>query len=392
MWINRLLLVCLAAVLVACPPGCGKGNSEEGETKIITLGAYYFPMNPGKNNLRQKLVPEQLPLLGNYDCRAETTLKQHLLWANQAGINFFLMHWWGQSTTTDNTVKSFSDNLTKEKSAVKFCISYMTPYIHKTLNFETALDQTCEGQMVANFIYLAQAYFKHPNYFRINNKPVVFLYLSRLLKSDKGDYHKAFSRIRTLVKDKTEDELYLIGDEVFWNEPKQTRINELDAVTAYNMYGPVRYSGYAEESGILKDMDEVFASYKKSAQTLSKGFIPAVMPGFNDRGVPEAERLKFQETHYIIPRLVSVANQEEGSFYRAYFRLAKKHIDPNLNIILINSWNGWESDTQIEPVKSFVVGTKHPPELTGGYEYNPYGDTYLNITREEKILKIDKQE
>jgi len=181
--------------------------------------------------------------------------------------------------------------------------------------------------------------------------------------------------------------VYLIGDEVFWTEPNRDRVAQLDAITVYNMYGPARYAGYAGETGFLKDIDVVFAKHKKLADELKIGFVPNVMPGFNDRGIPEKGKLIFQEKHYIIPRAFSLANKSGGSFYRAYFQVAKKYLAPNLNLIVINSWNGWQEDTQIEPIKPSAVVTKHPKELTNDYEYAAYGEKYLTITKEEKTSK-----
>jgi len=367
--------------------GCGKEPPKPetpAQTKDLTLGAYYYPIAWNKNNLRQKLVPAQEPFMGSYDCRREPIIKQHLTWARDAGIDFFIMQWWGKGTYSDVTLKqNIAPYLTKEKSDMKFCVSYLTPYIHKTLNFETILDRRAEGEMLANLVYVGQNYFNHPNYLKINNKPVVFMYLSRLLKTE-GDYAKIFNRIRMVLKEKTKQDIYLVGDEVFWTEPDYARIAQFDAITVYNMYGPDKYSGYAGESGFLKDMDEAFARYSKIARDLNKAFIPNVMPGFNDRGVPDEGKIGLQQQHYIIPRGFSLANKDEGALYKEYFKLAKKYASPELNIIAITSWNGWKEDTQIEPIKESKASSRHPNEMTNGYEYEPYGNKYLELTRSEK--------
>lgn len=383
--IKLVVLVILVNLLFS---SCGKEKPKlvtPVEIKPITFGAYYFPRAWSKDNLRQKLIPPQSPALETYDCRTEPTIKQHLEWANKAGIEFFIMQWWGQGTFSDNTVKQhFCPYLDRSKYRTKFCISYLTPYIHQTVNYETTLDRNSEAQFITNFEYIARTYFKHPNYFRINNRPVVFMYLSRFLKCD---YAKTFSRIRAIIKNKTKEDIYLVGDEIFWNAPNRDRIAQLDAITVYTMYGPDRYASYAEETGLLKDIDNVFAVYKKLADELKIGFIPNIMPGFNDYGIPEKGRLRFQERHYIIPRSFSVTNKEEGSLYRAYLQVARKHLSPTLNIIAINSWNDWQSDTQIEPTKPSPVITMYPKELTNNYYYEAYGEKYLTITKEEKVLK-----
>ncbi|MGK3746469.1 MAG: hypothetical protein ACI90V_013331, partial [Bacillariaceae sp.] len=64
-------------------------------------------------------------------------------------------------------------------------------------------------------------------------------------------------------------------------------------------------------------------------------------------------------------------------------------VDPNVdNMILINSFNEWHEDTQIEPT---AIGgfAKTPEALTGGLEYVGYGERYLDILRTQ--TKNDKK-
>lgn len=382
-----IFVILLNLFVTACGKGTPKQNTpvEPNLSPVGLLGAYYFPRAWSNDNLRQKLIPPQTPAIDNYDCRADATIKQHLEWANKTGIDFFVIQWWGQATNSDITIKQYlGPYLEHNKNPTKFCISYLTPYIHQTVNYETSLDNNSEAKLLVNLLYIASTYFKHPNYLRINNRPVVFLYLSRLLKCD---YAKTFNRIRTIIKRDTKEDIYLIGDEIFWSEPNRDRIAQLDAITVSTMYGPDRYAGYAGETGFLKDIATVFAKYKKLADELKIGFIPNVMPGFNDHAIPGQGRVPFQENHYIIPRGFSLADKSEGSFYHAYFRIAKKYLAPPLNIAIINSWNDWREDTQIEPTKTSTLFTKQPKELTGDYDYGAYGEKYLTITREEKTSK-----
>lgn len=385
----KLSLFALLAIFLfsACgkEPAKPSTQAEPKPSPIGMLGAYYFPNAWSKDNLRQKLMPSQSPAIDNYDCRSEATIKQQLEWANTAAIDFFIMQWWGQTTNSDVTIKQhFCPYLSKNKNQTKFCISYLTPYLHQTINYETSLDLNGEAQFITNLEYIARTYFKHPNYLRINNRPVVFLYLSRFLNCN---YAKTFSRLRAIIKNRTKENIYLVGDEVFWNEPTRERIAQLDAITTYTMYGPDRYAGYAEETKMIADIGNVFAKYKKLADELKIGFIPNIMPGFNDYGIPEKGRITMQEKHYIIPRYFSMASKSEGSFYRAYFQLARKYLSPPLNIAAINSWNDWQEDTQIEPTKPSPITTKQPKEFTGDYDYEAYGEKYLTITKEEKGLK-----
>jgi hypothetical protein len=52
--------------------------------------------------------------------------------------------------------------------------------------------------------------------------------------------------------------------------------------------------------------------------------------------------------------------------------------------MMINSFNEWHEDSQIEPTTGGSK-TNAPFSLTQGVEYEAYGELYLNILREETI-------
>lgn len=377
-WLKIILLFCcLLLNITSCKQEARTGKSA------LRVGAYYFPVYEGPGTagnwdnsiLRSKLLTPQMPLLDTYRSRDEAVTKQHIDWAQETGISFFAVSWWGKNTLTDGITRDyFAPYLAKTKSGFKFCILYMTPHLLRFNNFEIPLNLEAKNKLLADFLYLAQTYFSHPNYFKIDNRPVIFLYLSRCFK---GEVQPTLNMLKSILKTRTKQELFLIGDEIFWTEPKAERIRAFDAITAYNMHGPVKYHGYALQTEFFNDLEEVFKKYQSAAASKKVGFIPNVMPGFNDRGAwPE-------KMHPILPREIGLTSEPLGSFYRQYLQTAKKYLDPNLQTLMITSWNEWHEDTQIEPTASSSTSMKYPIELTGGYDYYGYGDLYLKITKEE---------
>ncbi len=53
------------------------------------------------------------------------------------------------------------------------------------------------------------------------------------------------------------------------------------------------------------------------------------------------------------------------------------------NLLLVNSFNEWHEDSQIEPVGG--EGTSDPVLYTQGIEYVGYGELYLDILREMTV-------
>jgi hypothetical protein len=375
-----IIILALCAVLVSnisCKQEAVKPQSA------VRIGAYYFPFYDGpgpdgnwdNGTLRSKLSAPQMPRLGAYRSRDETVIKQHLAWAEETGISFFALSWWGQNTLTDGVTRDyFAPYLVKTQSGFKFCILYMSPYLLRFTNFEIPLNLEAKNKLLAHFLYLAETYFAHPNYLKIDNRPVVFLYLSRCFR---GDVKETFNHLRTILKNKTTWDIYLVGDEIFWTEPEKEHVAAFDAITTYHMHGPARYHGYPLQTGFFKDLEEVFSKYQTVAQNQKVGFIPNVMPGFNDRGA------RAEKGHPILPREIGLTTEKLGSFYRQNFSIAQKHLDPQLRIIMITSWNEWHEDTQIEPSSLTYAPVNQPTDLTGGYDYYGYDDLYLKITKEE---------
>src|SRR3546814_10561410 len=60
---------------------------------------------------------------------------------------------------------------------------------------------------------LADTYFDHPSYLRVDGRPVVILYLTRVLV---GDVAGAMAEVREMLRARGHDP-YVIPDEVFWN-------------------------------------------------------------------------------------------------------------------------------------------------------------------------------
>lgn len=77
-------------------------------------------------------------------------------------------------------------------------------------------------------------------------------------------------------------------------------------------------------------------------------------------------------------------DSEEGSLFAYQLSKAKTLVDPDLdNLLVVNSFNEWHEDTQIEPAIGEL--TNLPDEMTQGVYYEGYGELYLNLLRENTL-------
>ena len=227
-----------------------------------------------------------------------------------------------------------------------------------------------------DFEYMCNRYFDHPNYYRINGRPVVFVYITRKLEQ-LGVMESAVLTMRSTAS-KCGHDVYIVGDHVFENAPDPQTVFTpfwyFDAVTNYDLYGSMgRPSPYAGPDGVNRYYDQQ-EDWKDRANESGCRYIPATSPGYNDRGV------RLQNDHPPLSRRLT-ANDAEGTLFWAQLERAKLLVDANVdNLIMVNSFNEWHEDTQIEPT-AVSSSTTLPNLMTSGVSYEGYGDLYLNILR-----------
>ena len=335
-------------------------------------GVYYYPWH-GDNNfhggryLREHLVPIQKPELGEYNDRDNAVIGKHLEWCEYAGIGLWVSSWWGPGRTTDVTLKDYilkHDDLNEMKIALFYETTGRMPDFTDMSNVESDIE------------YIAENYFDHPNYYKIDGKPVLFIYLTRVL-SREGILDNTLDLMRETAS-AAGFEMYIVGDQVFGNPPSSTdQLALLDAVTNYDVYGSSGGKMYATQEKVDNYYDKQ-STWRSMAHQVGTSFVPATAPGYNDTGV--------RDGHVPLSRKLN-ENAEFGSLFKAMLTEALKITDPETgNLFMITSWNEWHEDTQIEPV------TVAPPtssddsnsgqKFTAGLEYEGYGMRYLDILKE----------
>lgn len=342
------------------------------ETGDLTVGVYYYPWYGGsdfhgRRYLREYLVPVQTPELGEYNDRESLVISQHLEWCEYAGIGLWVSSWWGPGKMEDVTIK---DYILKHPDLGDMKIA---------LFYETSgrmADFTDLTNVRSDIEYMAENYFGHPNYYTIDGRPVLFIYLTRVL-SGKGVLEETLELMRDAAGDAGFD-LYVVGDHVFGQPPSSTdQIALLDAITNYDVYGSSGANMYATQTKV-DNYYTAQAGWRLKAQAAGTAFIPAASPGFNDTGV--------RDGHVPLSRKLTV-NDEFGSLFKAMVDKAVTLVDPaSNNLFLVTSWNEWHEDTQIEPVTiapaTAVDKSNSQEDYTYGMEYEGYGTRYLDILKE----------
>lgn len=143
-----------------------------------------------------------------------------------------------------------------------------------------------------------------------------------------------------------------------------------------------RPDGFAKRKGV-KQYSREQAGWKRAANAQGCAYIPGATPGYNDKAVRQGD-------YNAMSRKLD-KRKEYGSLFRMLLRKGRKLVDSKTsNLLIVNSFNEWHEDTQIEPV---VQGgaTALPWFLTTGRVYRGYGELYLNILRKETTRRGRKK-
>ncbi|KAG7362889.1 glycosyl hydrolase family 99 protein [Nitzschia inconspicua] len=394
--LNRPADDVLAAESITRPP-------EDLKAKV---GCYYYPWHAddfhrGEKYLRDYLVPRQEPTMGEYDDTKPEVIQEHLRMSRQANCRVWISSWFGpgrrEDTTMINTVlPTIAMNDPDHRLAIHYetysrirrrdttnafklddvggVTDIVTHYF--TVDGLPAVEgrpETFNDGVKDDFEHFCTNYFNHPNYYHIGGRPVVFLYLSRVLSqnnnpkpgvNDQGEnfYWGQFDLLeRVILEMKAGAALcgkvpYIVGDHVFGVFRAATHgpaMEMLDAITSYDTYGQMDQdkrelaNGYAAEE--IDGFMQAQNVWKTEANNRNCGYIPGLTPGFNDRAV----RLRKDQTGSEAKSLSRSIRPGamEGSLLAHLVARSRSLLDVKADFLMaVTSFNEIHEDTQIEPM------------------------------------------
>jgi hypothetical protein len=369
--LERWLFLCLAPALLALSIDCVAAGEP-------IVGVYYYPwygsFSGGHNvnqSLRGHLAPPQPPALGAYSSRDSNTVSAHIDQSHRGNIDFWALSWWGPQSSENTTIRN-AILAHPRRAELQYAIHY-----ESTGRLGT-FENPNFNNLIPDFRYLAANYFQGPNYLKIDGRPVVFMYLTRAYFNSQAS-RDAVAALRSAITAEFHVDPYIVGDDLFTGGVNLQRAQLWDAITDFDVYGTVMQSR-GSTSAALNQLSTVYNGAIQSLAATNVGFIPAASPGFNDSGV--------RSGHPAAPRyLTDDPNSTEGDLFE---RMLNEVVVPRTDakadhILIINSFNEWHEDTQIEPTivaPRTNVDDSGTQRYTEGHFYEGYGDLYLNILRD----------
>jgi len=301
----------------------------EGQTSLL-VGTYWYPWyGPQRRHWQDGY--RNTPLLGEYHSADPEVIHQQIAWAAAYGIDFWVASWWGPDSAEHQTI--FALFCAEAAARLRLALLYETAGRLRVVDGRIDLDDAANRRtLVEDLRRAAEAFLDQPNYLHIDQRPVVFLYLTRIFA---GDVAGALAEARAAIQQTVGREPYFVGDEVYWHQPSPERLALFDAVTAYNMHASV--PNIAER--FVEKVAAQYDRWSRAAQRAGVAFVPGVLPGFDDRAVrPRAG-------HPPIPRSVELFQEQLAAAQRLAVGQPR--------MVMITSWNEWHEDTSIEPAREY---------------------------------------
>jgi hypothetical protein len=371
---------CLALLLAAGLFSCKKKDPTVADeflnytipdlppTVNYTVGAFYYTFGSFNVNIKQ------VPIVGGPGPYAYTNgvpsingvatpaiMDQHVADAAVGGIDYFIFS--VRSPTLDNnnfkadsnTIVSFLNAANSSK--MNFAISYnlntgllgITNSGGTSGNGITIESNAAKLQSFYNDFIRLSYWMTKANYQKVNGKFLLVINNAQDLNSNSNPalYKQLRANLSALGFN-----LFIVGMQNRWSPPDRYFYrfqNCTDAMYEANMGD---YAGDADRYYLFPAYcDQNWAYWKTTLVSWGQEFVPCVMGGYNYQiNSPTSASLSVQRT----------AN---GSWYRTFTNVAKRNATQS-NLIFVDSFNNFTLDSQIEPTQS-------------------YGNTYLNITKQE---------
>jgi predicted nucleic acid-binding Zn-ribbon protein len=321
------------------------------KTDDITVAALYL-LWWGKDNNWANYKGNIFPLLGKYSSKDKIVINKHVDWATGHGIDVFLINWSGQDYQDDALKNYFLEADLVKRGDIRFMILYESIHRLKDSNPGWNLSDPENVQILdSDLSYLSQNYFKHPSYFKINDRPVLYLYEGKGIFGDVSQIGKLKEKFGLFI---ISDHAHPLAnpDDVFpQNNPLAVRwedaAKQFDAILpGGGLYsGFLWYRGYFSGLPVENPLDNnKWLEYKKIgndkwsqfARMNNMLFFPSVTVGISYRYAPWGDS-KW-------PRLERNPQQlkERLEFELEYLKKYPK-------ILFINEFNNFFEESQLEP-------------------------------------------
>jgi hypothetical protein len=298
--VRILLTACLIGLLVL--PSAHKSLSARADAERLVLAFYYAWYD--QKTWTSGQVPD-VPLTPYVSADPEAMTRQ-IDQAQSAGIDGFVLNWWGKGNQTEKNLKTLLDIAAQKGFRVAVDFDINSPFMGGT------------GSYAENLRHLHATHAAHSAYLRYQGRPVVFFYnVSRYPVSTWQSLRDQADPARQAI----------------WIA-EGTDVSYLSVFDGHHLYS-ITWPNRIPPAQTLPKWGDRVRKYNREHGT-AKLWVATVMPGYDDRKVR--------------PGSGFVRSRDGGEYYRQCWQAA---IDSKPNWVIINSFNEWPEGSYIEPSQTY---------------------------------------
>ena len=294
------------------------------------LGAFYYPWYEAGESQRhwgdttEYGTVADYPVGGPYSSDDPDLVSQHLTLVKGSGLDYLVVNLQVTSAGLDpfelRAVHRLFERVVEESPETKLCFMF-------------AYDKADSSSIDLSLKWLRESgYLDHPNYLRLETKPVLWYFMS---ESFIGHF---FYHLRDL-SEATEDlcRLAVSGFAFSRCTPRQYA----EFFDGWTMYSPLQVSETDDWESAWQDGYASFTETKSGK--VARVF--TLCPGFDDTGLNHPHRINapFREI-----------GRDEGKTYER-MQQACLELPDRPDLVVVNSFNEFHENTQIEPSNSFAA-------------------------------------
>lgn len=300
------------------------------------VGVYYYPGWATWDRWQPIMdYPERKPVLGWYREGSPEVADWHIKWAVEHGITFFCYDWyWHQGDQSHTHALHDGYFNARYRNLLKFCLLWAN---------HSPTEHTPEDN-VNVCKYWIDNYFKRPEYFKLNGRPLVVIFSVGAMKRDLGidGTRRAIELWHEMTREAGVGEILVAGCGSAGQLEEMKQMG-FDAVTGYNWpscgAGGRNYVPYMEVARKQFDL-----WWMPMAEKDLMPVIAPTSPGWDARPW-------HRDRAFVLIDRTPQAFQE-------HLQLAKRFIDETgqPKVALIEAWNEWGEGSYCEPHKEYGFG------------------------------------
>ena len=322
------------------------GISADGATDDYQIGVYYFPgwkdKQPGAPAAypweRIKKYPEREPIIGWYKGGDDNVMHQQLEWMYAYGIDYVVFDWYygeNKKVFLEHAVRAYlrADN----RGKVSFSILWA--------NHDNMPQNMEDWDSMIH--YWVDNYFSKPEFYRIDGRPVVFVFSAQALKKQAESFGKStrqlFARARIITQKVGEKAIYFVACTAARNPIINFYAKEsgYSALSAYNYHkGPSDLLPSHSFSSLDEDYRQHWSRFRAEAN------LPLIVPITSgwDKRPWGGSKDPLHDNSFPKPRE-----------FKQHLEAAKTFMDENPTLTqkmgVICCWNEFGEGSVVEPTK-----------------------------------------